>query len=290
MFRVLHDRASNVSPGLLPCACPAGGVGRGLCEIQAGTNKEKGLIMSEGIQLYDTVEAIAAAYGRRKAEIDRAVTVAEECSVELKEDYQTKHKQESWREILDKSGAKQWMTTKQRESVTDKLWNSPKELPEITVEGLRGWLQDLVVASPDMLRDLCKEAFDFLTPQKRVWGNDYKSNENKREIPKSGRVVLCWMCECDKWVTTPRLSYRNGEKLHVLDRVFALLAGRPVPERTESVYGLCETATKAGESEAVTYWGRLKMHKNGNLHIWLTDTALTRKLCEVAAGNNLKAA
>jgi len=246
--------------------------------------------MTNGIQLYDTVEAIAAAYERRKVEIDRAALVAEQCSVELKEDYQTKHKQESWGEILEKSGAKQWMTTKQREAVTDKLRNTPKELPEITVEGLRGWLQDLVVASPDMLRDLCKEAFDFLTPQKRAHGCYYKSNEDKRELPKSGRVVLSWMCESDKWVTSPRLSYRSGERLHVLDRVFALLAGRSVPEHDQSAYGLCEAASKAGETEVVTYWGRLKMHKNGNLHIWLTDAALTRKLCRVAAGKNLRAA
>ena len=245
--------------------------------------------MTQGIQLYDTVEAIAAAYERRKAEIDRAAAVADECRVELKEDYATKHKQESWREILEKSGAKQWMTTEQREKVTRTLYDSPKDLPEITVDGLRQWLQDLVVASPDMLRDLCKEAFDFLTPQKRAWGHDYKSNEDKREIPKSGRVVLCWMCESDKWVTTPKLSYRNGEKLHVLDRVFALLAGRPVLEG-KSVYALCNAASEAGETEAITYWGRLKMHKNGNLHIWLTDKKLIRKLCEVAAGATLKTA
>jgi len=243
--------------------------------------------MTQGIQLYDTVEAIAAGYERRKDEIERAMIVAEECGVELKEDYLTTHKQNSWHEILDRSGAKQWMTTKQREAVTDKLYNTPKELPEITVVGLRGWLQDLVIASPDMLRDLCKEAFDLLTPQKRGWGNNYKSNEDKREIPRSGRVVLRWMCDNCQGMTTPRLSYRTGEKLHVLDRVFALLSGRPGPEQDASAYGLCATASQAGETEAVTYWGRLKMHKNGNLHIWLTDTALTRKLAEVAAGNNL---
>ena len=59
MFRVLHDRASNVSPGLLPCACPAGVLGRGLCEIQAGTNKEKGLIMS---YQYTTQKALRAEF------------------------------------------------------------------------------------------------------------------------------------------------------------------------------------------------------------------------------------
>ena len=47
MFRVLHDRASNISPYVFAGAGPTGVLGRGLCEVQAGPNKEKGLIMGD---------------------------------------------------------------------------------------------------------------------------------------------------------------------------------------------------------------------------------------------------
>ena len=244
------------------------------------------------IQLYDTVEAIAAAYERRRAEIVRATNVAKDCNVELKQDYLTEHKQQAWRDILEKSNARQWMTTKQEGDVTRMLYDKPKELPEITVDGLRDWLQDLVTACPDMLRDLCREAFEVLTPQARH-GKDYKSNADKREIPKSGRVVLQWMCETNQWVTAPRLSFGRRQPLNVLDRVFALLAGRAKPEdnyttgEMQTTVGLCEQASQSGESEVETFWGRLKMHKNGNLHIWLTRPELVKRLVEVAAGKNI---
>jgi len=247
-------------------------------EADASTNE---------IQLYDTVEAIAARYERRKAEIEKAVTVTTECSVELKKDYLTEHKAESWREILDKSNARQWMTTEQEGKVTAMLYDKPKELPEITVEGLRSWLEDLVTSSPEMIRSLCREAFEILTPQKRNYGPDYKSNEDKREIPKSGRVILRWMCESNKWENTPSISFSRTQPLNVLDRVFSLLDGRAKPERDATTYELCRKATAAGESEVNAFWGRLKMHLNGNLHIWLTQPDLIKRLTATAAGKNL---
>ena len=239
------------------------------------------------IQLYDTVEAIAAAYERRKAEIDRAASVAAACNVELKKDYPTEHKQNAWTEILDKSNARQWMSTKQESDVRRTLYDNPKDLPEITVETFRAWLQGLVTSSPEMLQELCREAFEILTPQKHAWGRDYKSNQDKREIPKSGRVVLTWMCDTDKWVTTPRLNYGAGQKLNVLDRVFSLLAKKPKPEGGQTAANLARAASERYKSEFTTFWGRCKMHKNGNLHIWLTDAKLVKKLANIAAGKNI---
>jgi len=240
------------------------------------------------IQLYDTVEAIAAGYERRKQEIEKAERVAVACNVKLEKDYLTEHKQYSWRDILDKSNARQWMTTKQEREVTERLYDRPKDLPEITVEGLRSWLEDIVTASPQMITDLCKEAFDVLTPQKmRSDDREYKSNMDKREIPKSGRVILEWMCENNNYTTKPALLYQRGQVLNVLDRVFSLLDGRTKPEGSETAYYLCRAATERGESEAVTFWGRLKMHLNGNLHIWLTNPKLVKKLIMTAAGSTL---
>lgn len=244
------------------------------------------------IALYDTVEAIAARYETRQAEIRRVTEAAERAALEMKEDYLTQHKRQAWQEIIEKSNCIQWMSTEQQQKVTRTLYDTPQDLPEITVEGLRAWLQDLVVASPDMLRDLCREAFEVLTPQ-ASWRDGYKSNENKREIPKSGRVILTWMCDQDKWRTTPRLSYSRNNRLHVLDRVFSLLDNRPKPEddyqagEIRTAEGLCRKASDNGESEVETFWGRLKMHLNGNLHIWLTRPDLVKKLTEVAAGKTL---
>ena len=239
------------------------------------------------IQLYDTVEAIAAAYERRKAEIQKVTTAAEAAGLQMEEDYLTEHKREAWRAILDRSNARQWMTTKQEREVTRLLFDKPQDLPEITVEALRDWLQDLMTACPDMIRDLCREAFELLTPQARGYGTDYKSNADKREIPKSGRVVLMYMCEVSKWNSTPRISYSRNQPLNVLDRVFSLLAGQPKPEGELTAPNLCRAASERGETEAIAFWGRMKMHLNGNLHIWLTRPDLVKRLVEVAAGKNI---
>ena len=245
--------------------------------------------MSTEITLYDTVEAIAAEFERRKHEILAVVKAAEAAELRLDRDFLTEHKREAWRRILEQSNARQWMSSKQESEVTSMLYDKPQDLPEITVEGLRQWLQDLITASPQMITDLCREAFETLTPQKRQ-GRDYKSNEDKREIPKSGRVVLTWMCDQDRrWATTPKLSYSEStrQRLNVLDRVFSLLDGRVKPEGEETAISLCDAASQREENEAVTFWGRMKMHFNGNLHIWLTRPDLVKRLAEVAAGKNL---
>jgi len=239
------------------------------------------------IQLYDSVEAIAATYERRKAEIQKVTTAAEAAGLQMKADYLTEHKREAWTAILDRSNARQWMTTKQESDVTRLLYDKPKDLPEITVEALRDWLQDLMTACPDMIRDLCREAFELLTPQARGYGRDYKSNADKREIPKSGRVVLGYMCETGPWNKTPCLSYGRRQRLNVLDRVFSLLAGQPKPEGELTAPNLCRAASERRESEAIAFWGRMKMHLNGNLHIWLTRPDLVKRLVEVAAGKNI---
>jgi len=44
---VNHANTSNIHPSLLACSSSASVLGRGLCEIQAGTNEEKGLMMSD---------------------------------------------------------------------------------------------------------------------------------------------------------------------------------------------------------------------------------------------------
>ena len=244
---------------------------------------------ADTLALYDEVEAIAARYENRQKEIKAVTVEAERLGLAFKQDYLTEHKRDSWREILEKSNARQWLSTRQEKIITDQLYKKPKELPEITVEGLRGWLQDIVTAGPDMLAELCREAFEVLTPQ-RDYGprRIYKSNENKREIPKSGRVVLFWVCS-HKSGGTPELSYQTSahQRLNVLDRVFSLLDGKPMPEGDETTVRKCRDATLRQESEVTVFWGKLKMHLNGNLHVWLTRQDLLEKLIALSAGKNL---
>lgn len=240
---------------------------------------------TETLALYDEVEAIAANYENRHREIKAISEAAAAAGMELKQDYLTEHKRDSWRMILDRSNARQWLSTRQEKIITDQLYNKPQDLPEITVEGLRGWLQDIITAGPDMLAELCREAFEVLTPQR----DGYKSNEDKREIPKSGRVILRWMCESNAWTSSPRITYHTSaqQKLNVLDRVFSLLDGRPKAEGGETTIRKCGEATQKGESEVTVFWGKLKMHLNGNLHVRLTRPDLLKKLIALSAGKNL---
>lgn len=242
----------------------------------------------DSMQIYDKAEAIAVEYAKRKEKIVQMQTIADELEIRLRTDFLAELKKQTWRQILDETNAQQWMSSKQWNKITDELYNKPKDLPDIDVEGLRSWLGSLIVSSPDMIRELMKEAFDILTPQYREHWDTYKTNEDKREIPKSGKVILRWMCE--ERFGYAELTYSSNQEMNVLDRAFALLAGRAKPEKfDETTEGKASIASQNRETTFETFWGILKMHKNGNLHITLTKPDLVKKLVEVAAGKTLTA-
>ena len=258
--------------------------------------------MTTDIELYQPIEAIVADYERQKDIIDAAgVAVGrmnDETSVHIGFtcggghngiDPQTRLKQATWQTIMEKSNCKRFMSTKAQETVTRQLYDTPDTLPEITIEGLNSWLAGLVQSSPDMIQEACREVFEILTPQKG-WSDSYKTNEKCREIPASGKVIIKWVCDQDKWVTSPRLLHRGQDRIRALDRVFAMLDGKATPDYPEDSVTKCKAASEAGESKAETPYFVFKMHRNGNLHVTLKRADLVKRLTEYAAGANLAAA
>ena len=255
--------------------------------------------MSTEIALYDTIEAIVADYERQKEIVGQARKAVEKMNdqtsitIHFNTGYhynsttpEAELKRNFWQRIIEKSHCERFMSNKAQEELRKTLWNDPDELPDITYDGLNNWLLDLMRSSPDRIAEACREVFELLTPQQGFHDN-YKTNEKAREIPASGKVILTWQCDADKWVTTPRLSTRGKQTLRTLDRVFSLLDGKQTPVYPFDSITACNEATQREETYSITEYFEFRMCKNGNLHVDLLRPDLVQKLVETASGRNI---
>jgi len=246
------------------------------------------------LELYEPIETLVARYETRRDEIQAVVDAADKAGLKLRSDYLTEHRRDTWKDVLDRTQAMTYMSTTKQKDVTSLLFDTPHKLPDFTYDTLTAWLKDLMSNSPVMLTELCKEAFEILTPQKRYeWADGYKTNEDKREIPRSGKVILTRLCHSPStWEKQhgagPQLSHYANRIMHVLDRVFSLLDGKKTPVYPHDSYSVCRAAEQANEREAETTYFKFKMHLNGNLHLTLKRADLVKTLVAIAAGANLK--
>jgi len=245
------------------------------------------MITSESttIQLHEPLEVLVAQYEARRDEIQAVIDAAKAAELELKEDYLARHKQDSWLQLLGKTGAMRFMSTKRQNEVKAMLYDSPGKLPDFTYDGLWNWLRGLMEATPEILQEACREAFEILTPQ-AGW-DSYVTNEKCRETPAPGKVIIGWMCESNQFTTQPEVSYRGQERLRVLDRVFSLLDGKATPDYPHDSVTACKEARQEHRRTAETDYFIMKMHLNGNLHLVLKRADLVRRLIDIAAGKNM---
>jgi len=256
--------------------------------------------MSNQIALFRPVEAIIDDYSRQRASIREAENAVDRMNAETSITLafrtgggrhgnmtpETDLKQQTWREIIEKSNCKRFMSDKAQSELTRQLWEKPETLPDLSVEGLNSWLDGLMANTPSMIQAACREVFELLTPQERGF-DSYKTNEKCRELPRTGKVILTWKCDCDKWVTHPRLSTHGKQAVRTLDRVFSMLDGKPTPDYPHDSVTACDGATKREEVAATTEYFDFRMHKNGNLHVTLSRSDLVEKLTLLAAGKTL---
>lgn len=238
------------------------------------------------IAINEPLEVIVANYEAKRDKIRAVVEAAAPLGLEFKRDYLTELKRDAWKDVLDKTGARRFMSTKKQEELTRTMYDKPQDLPNFNYESLTDWLEGLMKASPALLREACREAFEILTPQ-ASYHKDYKTNADKREIPRSGKVILEWMCDTSTWNKTASVSYTGQRKLLVLDRVFSMLDSKATPDYPHDSATACKGATQRGEREAETVYFGFKMHLNGNLHVTLKRDDLVKRLIEISAGNNI---
>lgn len=190
-------------------------------------------------------------------------------------------KAKTWAGILEKTQAQKFMTTK-RYNDFQKALEKPDELPEITFETVRDFVENLVESAPDMILEFIKETFDWLKPG--TWMQEYKTNQ-KSEFEIGEKIIKSYVF--DAWYSPPRLSYRAEQPMRAMDSAFHLMDGKGIPNGSSAVAAF-EAARANGMSEAETEYFKFKWYKNGNCHIQFKRMDLVAKMNQIAGENMLK--
>ena len=192
-------------------------------------------------------------------------------------------KSDAWKGILDKTQARKFMTNNRYERFLKSLEN-PKEIPDITIETVKGFVENLIISAPDMLLEFIKETFNWLHPG--VWStNKYKTNEkNKYEIKEK---LIKESMFTPRWSGSMELSYYQEQQLRAMDNAFHLMDGKGIPKEG-SAYFAIDASVQSKLMEADTEYFYFKWYKNGNCHIKFKRMDLVHSMNKIAGKNIIK--
>ena len=192
-------------------------------------------------------------------------------------------KADSWRGILEKTQANKFMT-QSRYDKFEKSLKEPASLPEITIETVKDFVDNLVDSAPDMLLEFIKETFDWLKPSN--WSMNYKTNQ-KSKYELDEKIIKPFMFQLS-WNGEPKLSYYQEQSLRAMDSAFHLMDGRGTPKNGSSAFTAIKTAEQAEKREAETEYFHFKWFKNQNCHITFKRMDLVNKMNQIAGENILR--
>ena len=189
-------------------------------------------------------------------------------------------KSKFWRHIMKHTGIQGIMSIKDREKMSNELWNN-KELPDIMPDQVWGLVSKLTSDIPEMLNKAIKEVFELLTPQKRRWGDNYKTND---EFTIGKKVILTNII--DGWDS--HVNYSYGEpKLNALENVLMMLDGKGPLKGNKGKAVLAINDSHVASGEINTEYMKIKWFKNRNAHLEFKRMDLIKELNERAGGNKL---
>uniref|UniRef100_A0A6M3JRB8 DUF4942 domain-containing protein n=1 Tax=viral metagenome TaxID=1070528 RepID=A0A6M3JRB8_9ZZZZ len=193
-------------------------------------------------------------------------------------------KSDAWKGILDKTNARKFMTNKRYEEFLKSL-EKPEDIPDLTIETVMGFVQNLVESAPDMLLEFIKETFNWLHPG--IWStNKYKTNEkNKYEIKE--KIIKESMFN-SRWSGSMDLSYYQEQNLRAMDSAFHLMDGKGIPKEGSAYFAINEAVQKNESMDAETNYFVFRWYKNGNCHIKFKRMDLVGKMNQIAGENILK--
>lgn len=191
-----------------------------------------------------------------------------------------------WRCIVDRSEVRRFLSIEEAEKLDKALSNN--EMPEITVESVRDFVDSLVHRLPKLAEDAIREVFDWLRPRAGYRNGRYKTN---RRETVGERVVV------ESVVESPRLrgyttskpfgvSHWMEKRLTALENVFRALDGQG--QRTRAHFSELSQAIKdSPDGTGSTAYFEFKAFQNGNLHLKFKRLDLLRKFNAAAAGKAL---
>lgn len=189
-------------------------------------------------------------------------------------------KKQAWQGIVDKAQIRNLMTEARTKKLDRQLYDSPDELPELTVENVRAFIKDMASNMDTLLAETIKETFDILRPPR----SEYKTNT---EFEIGDRAILNYMIDHAKYWT--HLCHGSAEtRLRCIDNVFHLLDGQGPIKYPGDLVTIIKEAIRNKEWACETKYFLCKWFKKGSLHIKFKRLDLVKELNKRAGGNRLK--
>lgn len=179
-----------------------------------------------------------------------------------------------WSHLIQATGLDKLMDKTAREEFRAQLIKDP---PEVTAETCYATMSQLVEDRELIFRRGIASAFSRLDRR-------FRSHDG---FKIGARVVLSNMLSADGWWNHYQ---HHDDTLMDIERAFAVMDGRPQPDRDGGIVGAVKLAKAAAGSgwgasafEAESDYFRVKVFKNGNAHVWFKRDDLLRKVNQLLA-------
>lgn len=168
-----------------------------------------------------------------------------------------------WRHLIDSTGLASLMDSTARQEFLKQVDKDPAPA---TAENAAATMFSLLGDADKIFRRGLIEAF-------RRLDNSYKSND---AFKLTDRAVLSHARTTGFSIHWNHWSHAD-ERILDVERVFAVLDGKPQLERAAGIIGKVDLAHGAGSHEAESEYFRARWFKNGNLHLWFLRSDLLQK-------------
>ena len=172
-----------------------------------------------------------------------------------------------WEQIIEVSGIEKLMDEEAKKELYGTLQGS--SVPALTLDNVLATLENFRTQSFDIFKRSIANIFSKLDRR-------FKSHDG---FKIGARIIFeSALCESGYW------NYHRGTKdrLRDVERIFFTLDGEPVPDRHAGVTSLVEQYSRSREilypKIIESEYFRIKLYKNGNIHVWFLRDDLVRKV------------
>lgn len=175
-----------------------------------------------------------------------------------------------WRDLLETSGLGEFMDRTARDAFNKQLYENP---PVCTVETVTATMMQNAANAGEIFERGVVEAFRKLSKKYRT-NKPFKLGE---KIILSNAMTLY-----GKWLSWN--FHRNAkDDLWDIERAIRIIDKADAVTRGGGIVAEIERASSDGKLEAENAYFRVKLFKNGNIHVWMKKEEITRELNRIIA-------
>jgi len=189
----------------------------------------------------------------------------------------TRLKGAAWRYLVDRIELKKMASIKRSKEIDKQLHENSKDLPDITMDCIFGWLETMSGQAAQFMEEAAVEVYKSLRP----WQKTHKTNSQFR-IGK--KVILTYRLQNSFYKDKFSVNYSYQDELKAIDNIFHLLDGKKLSAYRNGDLCTAIEGTPGGIGE--TEFFKFKCFRNQNLHLEFKRMDLVQKINQLS-GNAL---